>query len=465
MQRDSRRNITASDLRAGLMVTPRVRLSAPLGQGGMGRVWVGEHLTLRKQVAVKFVDLDKIGRDPSIVTRFLREATLTAQLTSPHVVAMLDHGVTDEGLPYIVMERLVGTTLFERLRKGGLMHPDEVATIVEQTCRALAQAHRRGVVHRDIKPSNIFLVEEGDEIAVKVLDFGLAKEVHPLAYTAETTAGAIVGTPAYMSPEQALSSKEVDARADLWALSVVAFHALTGRAPFQGETIGSLCVAIAGGRFTPPSSLRPALPRSLDRFFCRAFARSIDSRFATARELADAFSDAVEDRFPQGDERESIVPPGRESLEGAEVEVSAPVRAAASAGRRGSAAALLAALGLGLFIGQMVGLTPNTPAPGGRAAEPPALPRPGEVADLPSRLGPPEGAEPTPSSAPGSASAVASGSPAKLASSAESASLGGPPPKTTASRGEAPARRERARAAKPAREDDTKAKESSFWGF
>jgi len=299
------------------MVTDKVRLIRPLGTGGMGKIWVAEHLTLCAEVAVKFVPIEQVQEDPTRLSRFMREASMSAQIKSPHVVRTFDHGVTDEGMPYIVMELLEGETLRERIERQGPLTIEQTVELVRQVSRALTGAHRLGIVHRDIKPGNLFLVapestsDVDDDSAIhvlddqffKVLDFGLAKQHEMAGYSMETTTGAMVGTPAYMSPEQALSRKDVDHHADLWALAVVAYHALTGRPPFRGETLGSLCVAIANADFDLSADGGDDLPPALDRFFQRALHRDIERRFATAAKLCAAFIKAaegqeVEDKLP-----------------------------------------------------------------------------------------------------------------------------------------------------------------------
>lgn len=397
-------------LSPGDMVTERVRLVEPLGRGGMGSVWVAEHLTLRTDVAVKFVSVDRMVTDPSSVSRFMGEASAAAQIQSPHVVRMFDHGITDDGLPFIVMERLQGETLRERLRRAGAMAPLEVAVMLRQLCRALTAAHKKGIVHRDIKPDNIFLLEVevdpddsgafADSLFVKVVDFGLAKRMD-LSVGLDTSTGTMVGTPSYMSPEQALSKKEPDPRADLWAASVVAFHALTGEVPFRGETLGSLCVSIAHGEFVSPSALRRGLPPTVDRFFERGFASDIDDRFQTPGELARAFLEAVkmedpvatlsvgiaEDRAAEPDDLRPVPTLGGSSL------VATPSRAETSVWRRGLLAIAVVAVvaAVAALVAFPTDETPSEPA----SAAPLETEAPAEPSD-PADVGPDESSsEPT----------------------------------------------------------------------
>jgi serine/threonine-protein kinase len=270
-------------LAPGFLVTPTVRLVRPLGHGGMGSVWVADHLTLRTQVAVKFMSAET-AHGPSSA-RFSREASAAASVKSPHVVTILDHGVTSPGnVPFIVMELLHGWDLRQLIQQRGALPLDLAANLLAQAGRGLAKAHEAGVVHRDVKPG---------EPLVKLLDFGVAKHDDDREAFPMTSTGAVVGTPYYMSPEQMLGAKNADARSDLWSLGVVAYHAVTGRVPFDGETIGALCVAIERGTFPPASQLRAGLPRTVDAWFEKAMARSPADRFASAREMTDAFEAAL----------------------------------------------------------------------------------------------------------------------------------------------------------------------------
>jgi serine/threonine-protein kinase len=283
------------NLAEGVHVTENVRLTRPLGEGGMARLWVAEHLALRTEVAVKFIAPELVAQSPELVTRFNREATAVASIKSPHVVQILDHGMAEDGTPYIVMELLDGEDLGHRLDRTGSVPLADAVTIVAQVAKALGKAHAAGVIHRDIKPDNIFLVRNDDEeeLFVKVLDFGVAKQTAVSSYSVVTATGTMVGTPAYMSPEQILSGKHVDLKTDLWSLGVVAYHMLTGDIPFHGETLGALCVAISKGVYKSPSQQNPALPAAIDAWVTRALAPHPDDRFGSVKEMADALRDAA----------------------------------------------------------------------------------------------------------------------------------------------------------------------------
>jgi serine/threonine-protein kinase len=272
----------------GMMVSPNVRLARELGQGGMGSVWLAEHTALGISVAVKFISEELLQRDSTTLARFKREARSAAQIKSPHVVQVHDLGVLDDGTPFIVMEALEGETLGDRLAVTPRLPMAELLEIVAQVGKGLEHAHSRGVIHRDIKPPNVFLSRSHDELIVKILDFGIARQQALPRHSAATGTGALLGTPEYMSPEQILSAKDVEAGADLWALAVMAYEMLVGCMPFQGETLGALILAITMGNYTAPSQCDPSLGPSIDEWFRRALARDPRGRFQSARELVDA---------------------------------------------------------------------------------------------------------------------------------------------------------------------------------
>jgi len=275
---------------AGLQLTPTLRLVSELGHGGMGCVWVADHLTLRTQVAVKFLAEHSVSK-PEAVARFTVEATSAARIRSPHVVQVFDHGLS-EGVPYIVMELLEGEDLAQRLQRERRIPPAETVVLVRQICKALERAHAMGVVHRDIKPGNVFLASGMGETFVKVLDFGLAKHAGG-ATSAMTGSGAVFGTPHYVSPEQAESSREATPRSDLWSVAVVAYECLTGRRPFQGDNLMSLCIALHEVRYAPATKVCPELPAAVDAWFERAFQHEPEERFASGGEMAKALERAL----------------------------------------------------------------------------------------------------------------------------------------------------------------------------
>ena len=280
------------------MVNTNVRLVRPLGAGGMGSVWVADHLALNTQVVVKFIATE-LSQNADAVARFKREAAAASQVKSPHVVQMLDHGVSDQALPFIVMELLDGHDLAAHLEAHGRMRPEEVSAVVSQLARALGKAHESGIVHRDIKPQNVFLCDAGGgELFVKLLDFGIAKSVIVDKLDSGTKTGSMMGSPYYMSPEQVIGSKDIDHRTDLWAVGVMAYEALTGVRPFDAETVGGLALQIHNAPLPSPSQANGLLPKSVDAWFFRACARAPDQRFQSAKELADALAAAIHGQAP-----------------------------------------------------------------------------------------------------------------------------------------------------------------------
>jgi serine/threonine-protein kinase len=257
----------------------------------MGAVWLARHTALDITCAVKFIHAEAAS-SPEVRARFEREAKAAAQLKSPNVVQILDHGVW-EGLPYIAMELLEGEDLAHRLAHRGKLEPAETVAIVAQVARALGKAHASGLVHRDLKPANIYLVRDEDREIVKVLDFGIAKVSASHASfgppDSKTKTGAIMGTPHYMSPEQAQGARDVDHRTDLWALGVVAFECLTGALPFDAEALGEIFVRIIMRPIPVPSQIAP-VPRGFDGWWARAMDRDPNARFQSAREFADALA-------------------------------------------------------------------------------------------------------------------------------------------------------------------------------
>lgn len=270
------------------LVAGKYRVTDLLGRGGMGSVWAGVHTTLGTRVAVKFIDVEHAGSREAR-QRFENEARAAASLRSKHVVEVYDHGITEDGRPFIVMEFLEGEPLDRRLDRVGRMHPKDAARIVGQVCRALAKAHAVGIVHRDLKPENVFLVwddEDGADVA-KVVDFGIAKFTDSVsASSSATRTGSVLGTPYYMSPEQARGLRTVDFRSDLWSVGVIVFRCMTGHLPFEGEAVGDVLVKLCTAPLPVPSQLVPDLPPGFDAWMARALSREPERRFQNAGELA-----------------------------------------------------------------------------------------------------------------------------------------------------------------------------------
>ncbi|HET9933150.1 MAG TPA: protein kinase [Polyangiaceae bacterium] len=275
-------------MKAGSVLSGKYRLVSILGQGGMGSVWRAEHLALRAPVAVKLLAPAFEAR-PETWARFHREAQSAANLRSPHVVQILDHGVDQETqTPFIAMELMEGESLAERLSRVGRLSPEDTLKVITHTARALTRAHDAGILHRDLKPGNLFIVHNDDDEIVKVLDFGLAKwRVDPEGqHAAATVTGQLLGTPYYMSPEQVEASNQVDYRSDLWSLGVIAYECLVGARPFEGDSLMAIAFKICERKLSPLPETLP-LPRALNAWFERALAKSPAARFQSARELAE----------------------------------------------------------------------------------------------------------------------------------------------------------------------------------
>jgi eukaryotic-like serine/threonine-protein kinase len=272
----------------GALIGGKYRLVRPLAAGGMGSVWVARHLELEVDVALKLI----ADADPSSAARarFRREAKAAAQLSSAHVVRIFDYGTEGEA-PYIAMELLAGEDLKSRLERVGSLSLGEASAVVTQIAKALAEAHSAGLVHRDVKPRNVFLARAGGDEIVKVLDFGIAKD---LTARDETQTGVLLGSPHYMSPEQARGS-EVDGRSDVWSLAVVTFEMLSCEKPFPGTALGDVIARIC---IEPPrrlSEVAPELPAELDAVFERALAKEPVERFEGVRAFAQALGEVAAD--------------------------------------------------------------------------------------------------------------------------------------------------------------------------
>lgn len=272
--------------KSGAVVSGRYRLEEPLASGGMGTVWRAFHMELEVPVAVKLLSAELL-RTPTGEKRFRREAQAAARLRSPNIVQVTDYGVFEEQ-PFLVMELLKGEDLATRIDAGKLA-PDECIAVIDGVAKALHVAHEQGIVHRDLKPGNIFLEHVGDDEIVKVLDFGIAKD---LRAKAGTTGAALVGSPGYMSPEQVWAD-EVSVETDTWAMAVVAYEMLTHTNPFHHEVLAQMFDRIVKAKVPSARDSTPELPEAIDAFFERGLARTASERFPTAKALAEAFREAL----------------------------------------------------------------------------------------------------------------------------------------------------------------------------
>jgi eukaryotic-like serine/threonine-protein kinase len=258
-----------------------------LGQGGMGIVVAARHSILRTKVALKLLLPE--ARDPESVERFHREARSAVRIQSVHAARVHDVGQLEDGTPYMVMDLLTGIDLEGLVRERGALAPQEAVAFALQAIDALREAHALGIIHRDLKPANLFLAtqNEGPPI-VKVLDFGIARDFEESTEPRLTRTGDVMGSPAYMSPEQMRGARSADTRSDLWALGACLYEMLTGRLPFEGKTLADLCANVQRGTPPPPESWRPEVPLALSRIVLRCLEKDPARRFQTASELADA---------------------------------------------------------------------------------------------------------------------------------------------------------------------------------
>ena len=283
----------------GDVLAAKFRIEKILGAGGMGVVVAAHHIHLDEKVAIKFL-LPEALNNPEAVARFAREARAAVKIKSDHVARIIDVGTLETGAPYIVMEYLEGGDLSAWIQQRGPLPIEQAVEFVLQACEALADAHALGIVHRDLKPANLFCIRGSDGLlSVKVLDFGISK-ITALGASgsdmAMTRTTSVMGSPLYMSPEQLLSSKDVDARTDIWALGVILHELLTGTAPFSGETLAELCVKISS---QPPPMLRdsrPDAPLGLQEAILRCLQKDRNLRFLNVAQLATAL-------FPYGPKR------------------------------------------------------------------------------------------------------------------------------------------------------------------
>jgi serine/threonine-protein kinase len=275
--------------RVGEIIESKYEIEHVLGVGGMGVVVAARHVQLGQRVAIKFLR-GMIAEEPTAIDRFLREARAAVSLSSDHVTRVIDVGTLPTGTPYIIMEYLSGVDLGEVLRQYGPIPIGHAVNTVLQACEAIAEAHSIGIVHRDLKPANLFVSKRVDGSPfIKVLDFGISKRSDfdaALGRRTLTPSGHLMGSPAYMSPEQVRSPKSVDARTDIWALGVILYEILTGISPFAGETVGGTLAKIVSEPAAPIQSFRPEIPDGLAAVIAQCLATNPEQRIRTVGELA-----------------------------------------------------------------------------------------------------------------------------------------------------------------------------------
>ena len=276
----------------GRVLLGRYRIVAPVGQGGMGTVWRGIHLRVGRQVAIKVLDERFLDND-AIVERFGREARAASAIQHPGIVEVLDLDRTDEGVPFIVMEYLDGETLGTRLGNRSRLTQAETVELMSELLSALDAAHEHGVVHRDLKPENIILVPRArGEETVKILDFGISHKLDERV-TQLTMAGAVLGTPHYMAPEQAKGDSQVDGRADVYAAGVLMYECLTGDVPFDAPNYNKLIQIILNETPTPPTERGAVISASVERVILHALEKERRKRPQSAGEMLRELKEAV----------------------------------------------------------------------------------------------------------------------------------------------------------------------------
>ena len=264
----------------GDVLLGKYRVEAVLGRGGMGVVVRCMHIALNEPVAIKMMRQD-VAPDHAAIERFMREAQAAAKLKSEYVARVSDVGTFEDGTPYMVMEHLEGHDLGELIEHRGKIAVPWAAELMLQTAEALAEAHSLGIVHRDVKPTNLFVTWRTDGTAlIKVLDFGVSK-VHAGTDLRLTNTQSLLGTPAYMSPEQMRSARLVDPRTDIWSLGVVMYELIEGRRPFEAESFTELCVKVS---IDPPAAMESA-PPELQRVILKCLEKNPEQRYGSMSEL------------------------------------------------------------------------------------------------------------------------------------------------------------------------------------
>jgi serine/threonine protein kinase len=281
---------SAEEQNLGKILAGKYRIDGFLKRGGMGSVYRGTHVMLDKPVAIKLIKPELVTSEDTI-RRFQREARAASQLSHPNIVAVYDLGQAEDGMLYIAMELVSGESLKDHVKKQGPMEPHRATRIVKAIASALALAHQNNIIHRDLKPQNIMMTRdnEGREIP-KLLDFGIAKTFDPDS-PALTSTGMVLGTPQYMSPEQA-AGKPVDARADLYSLGIIFYEMLAGKVPFDDPSIPAILVKHLNEMPKRPSELREDLPSSLEQIVLRCLEKDPEKRFAGAEEFSSALASA-----------------------------------------------------------------------------------------------------------------------------------------------------------------------------
>ncbi len=303
----------------GTTLAGRYLVTRKIGQGGMGAVYEATHTLIGKSVAVKVL-LEKYAKREAIVQRLEMEAKLASSLRNEHIIDITDFGQTDDGRTFVVMELLTGESLADRLARETTLPEQKILKIVAQAASALAAAHAKDVVHRDIKPENLFLLKDRkDEDFVKVVDFGISKSLRASDDENEpprlTQTGMVLGTPLYMSPEQARGDETCDHRVDIYALGVIMYEAATGRVPFAGNNYLSVISQVLNEHPKPLRELRPELSEEFENIVLKAMEKDRRDRYASAAELQADLTALIDDPT-RSSERAKITGPRRRVQKG-----------------------------------------------------------------------------------------------------------------------------------------------------
>jgi serine/threonine-protein kinase len=346
----------------GTVLAERYAIIRKIGEGGMGAVYEARHAIIGKRVAVKVL-LEKFLENRELIARLLQEARLASSIGHENIVDVTDYGTTSDGRAFVVMEFLDGEALAQLVIRDAPLPVERSLGILRQVCSALSAAHAKGIVHRDVKPENIYLVRRGDVDFVKVVDFGVSKAVHSREEGADvqrlTRTGTVLGTPLYMSPEQARGGDDVDHRADIWGAGLMLYECLTGEVPFRANNYLGVISQVLTQETVPPSQLRPELGISaaVDRVVMRALERDRDRRY---QEMAEFEHDL--ERLLAGDSTVALR------------DASGPGGAPAGHRLRWPLAALgVLALGVAIAVA-LVGGGQQVPAPAAPVPSKPALP-------------------------------------------------------------------------------------------
>ncbi len=280
----------ALTLQAGQILADKYRIVRPIGVGGMGTVYEGENVRIHRRVAIKTLH-GEVASKSDVLQRFEREAQAAGRIGSDHIVEVLDMGDLPDGSRYMVMEFLEGTTLGDRIVNSGRIAPRDVVAPLTQLLDGLGAAHNAGIIHRDLKPANVFLLTTrgGRPDFVKILDFGVSKfNILNSDEMSMTRTGAVMGTPYYMSPEQAKGSRAIDMRSDLYSVGVILYESITGQVPFNAETFNELIFKIALEAPPPPEHFVPNLDPAFGVLVRKAMGRDPNERYQTAAEMKEA---------------------------------------------------------------------------------------------------------------------------------------------------------------------------------